>query len=242
MKICLAQAKSIKGDIAGNIINHLKIIEIAGSFGANSIFFPELSLSNYEPKLAKNLAIEPDDSRLLSFQNISDNNKITIGIGIPLKIEIGVQIAMAIFQPNKPIISYSKQQLHPDEFPYFVSGEKQIIIKVQNVEIAPAICYESLQINHIQNAKILGAELYLASVAKSQNQIENAFKYYSEIAKSYSMPVAMTNCLGFCDDFLGVGQSAVWNKDGRLLGQLDHKNEGILVFDTDTEEVVKFQF
>jgi predicted amidohydrolase len=53
------------------------------------------------------------------------------------------------------------------------------------------------------------------------------------------MPVLMANCVGFCDNFLSVGQSAVWTKDGKLVGQLDDKTQGILIFDTETEEIVE---
>jgi predicted amidohydrolase len=60
-----------------------------------------------------------------------------------------------------------------------------------------------------------------------------------QIAKQYGMPVLMSNCVGFCDNFLSVGKSAVWTKEGELVGQLDDKTEGILLFDTETEEIVK---
>jgi predicted amidohydrolase len=49
----------------------------------------------------------------------------------------------------------------------------------------------------------------------------------------------MANSVGFCDNFLSVGQSSVWNKKGELVGQLDDKSEGVLVFDTETEEIEK---
>ena len=52
------------------------------------------------------------------------------------------------------------------------------------------------------------------------------------------MPVLMSNAVGFCDNFLSVGKSAVWTKKGELAGQLDDKMEGILIFDTATEEIV----
>lgn len=64
-------------------------------------------------------------------------------------------------------------------------------------------------------------------------------KHYPTIAKKFSMPVLMSNCIGHCDNFQSVGKSAVWTKQGNLAGQLDEQHEGILIFDTETEEVVK---
>ncbi|SNR33897.1 carbon-nitrogen hydrolase family protein [Flavobacterium sp. ov086] len=239
MNIAVAQIKPAKGDISANIEKHLKFIELASSLNANSVFFPELSLTGYEPELAKDLATNKDDDRLDAFQKISNLKKITIGVGIPTKTESGIQISMVVFQPNHQRISYSKQQLHEDEFPYFENGTEQIIIEIENQKIIPAICYESLQIEHAEKATKLGGEIYVASVAKSKNGVEKAFIHYPKVAKTYSMPVLMSNCIGECDNFVSVGFSSVWTKEGKLAEQLDNKNEGILVFNTTTEEVIK---
>lgn len=239
MNIAIAQIKPLKGDISANIEKHIKFIELAVSLNANAVFFPELSLTAYEPELAKALATHKDDNRFNVFQEISDLKKITIGVGFPLKTESGIQITMIIFQPNKESISYSKQLLHEDELPYFENGKGQKIIEIDNQKIIPAICYESLQIEHAQKASELGGEIYLASVAKSQNGIEKAFVHYPNIAKKYTMPVLMANCIGECDNFVSVGYSAVWTKEGKLAEQLDNKNEGIIIFNTETEKVVK---
>jgi predicted amidohydrolase len=46
------------------------------------------------------------------------------------------------------------------------------------------------------------------------------------------MTVVMSNCVGPSDNFVGAGSSAIWNSQGELVGQLDAKKEGVLVFDT----------
>ena len=239
MKICIAQIKPVKGNVTANINAHKKFIELALTLNAEAVFFPELSLTGYEPELAKKLATDQNDIRLDIFQQISDNSQIIIGLGLPTVTESQIRISMIIFEPNKPRQTYSKQQLHSDEFPYFENGVEQVIIQTNDKNISPAICYESLQSTHIENAINLGADIYLASVAKPANGIEKAYDYYPRVAKEYSIPVLMSNCVGFCDNFLSVGRSAVWTKDGELLAQLDDKMEGILLFDTETEEIVK---
>ena len=239
MKICIAQIKPIKGNVSANIEAHKRFIELALTLNADAIFFPELSLTGYEPELAKKLAANQNDNRLNIFQQISDNNNIIIGLGLPTTTESQIRISMIIFEPNKPRQTYSKQQLHSDEFPYFENGVEQVVIKACDTNIAPAICYESLQPTHAENAFKLGADLYLACVAKSVNGVDKAYNYYPSVAKQYAMPVLMSNCLGFCDNFLCVGKSAVWTKEGKLLGQLDDTTEGILIFDTETEKVIE---
>ena len=239
MKICISQTKPIKGDISANIEAHIKFIELALTLNAEAIFFPELSLTGYEPELAKKLATNHDDYRLDIFQEISDKNNIAIGLGLPTPTESKIRISMIIFKPKKPRQTYSKQQLHSDEFPYFENGDGQVIIKMHDKNIAPAICYESLQQTHSENAFKLGADVYLASVAKPANGLKKAFDHYPKLAKHYAMPVLMANCIGFCDNFLSVGNSSVWTKEGKLVGELDDKTEGILLFETETEEIDK---
>ena len=242
MKICIAQTKPIKGDITANIEAHIRFIEGALTFNSEAIFFPELSLTGYEPELAKDLAIHLNDDCLDIFQLISNKSRIIIGLGIPLISESQIRISMVIFEPNQERQIYSKQQLHSDELPYFESGVEQVIIKAKNTHIAPAICFESLQLEHAEKAYKLGANVYLASVAKPANGVEKAFKHYPLVAKQYVMPVLMANCVGFCDNFLSVGQSSVWTKDGILVGKLDDKTEGILVYDTENEIINKSLF
>jgi predicted amidohydrolase len=232
MKFALAQTKSIKGNIAANIENHCRLINRALAENTDAIFFPELSLTGYEPELAEDLATTPDDARLSVFRQMSDRHNIIISVGMPIRTAKGIEISMLIFQPNQPLQIYAKQQLHPDEFPYFVEGNQQVLLWPDTMKVAPAICYESLQISHSRHACLaLGAKVYLASVAKSQKGIDKAYEHYPVIAKEYRMSVLMVNCVGYCDNFESMGGSAFWNSEGDLVAALDNKSEGILVID-----------
>lgn len=238
MKIGLAQTRPAAGDIDKNIESHKRLIELAVVNNADAVFFPELSITGYEPKLARQLATNKDDKRFDDFQKISDSENITIGIGAPTIGDTGILISMIFFQPNSERLLYSKQLLHSDELPYFTNGSQQMILTVGNKKIAPAICYESLQPEHSTEAFKNGAEIYVASVAKSANGIGKALNYFPIMAKQYSKPVLMTNCIGKCDDFESMGSSAVWNKDGLLSGQLNDSDEGLIIFDTETEQII----
>src|SRR5690349_16638472 len=112
MKISLAQARPVNGDLSANINKHIAFIELASSLKAASVFFPELSLTGYEPELAKELATNEYDSRLDGIQETCDRLAITTGAGIPTKTKSGIHISMIVFQPGKPRVIYSKQQLH----------------------------------------------------------------------------------------------------------------------------------
>lgn len=239
MNICLAQIKPERGNIQSNIEYHKQWIAAAIAKGANCVVFPELSLTAYEPTLAHKLATTQEDRRLDEFQYISNLHNVVLAIGLPTHSTTGICISMIIFQPHTPRQTYSKQKLHADETPYFTQGREQIIVRVQNTNIAPAICYESLQNNHIARAIECGANLYMASVAKPQAGIQKAFEYYPRMARLHSIPIVMCNSVGYCDTFQSAGQSALWNANGMCIGQLDSHSEGLLIYSTTTGTVVQ---
>ncbi len=231
MEIALAQLQPIKGDISFNTENHLSLIRRAvDEAKPDAIFFPELSLTGYEPSLAHQLRIEVEDSRLQVFQEYSDKYQLAIVVGAPTTLGADTQISSIIFQPNSERIKYAKQFLHEDEKPYFIEGEKQEIIEVQGFKIAPAICYESLQAQHLDYALQQGAEVYVASVAH-QKGVEKAYAYFSSAAKKHSITIFMVNCIGPCDSFTAAGQSAVWGKTGALQANMMRDTEGFLVYE-----------
>lgn len=238
MKICVAQTKPVKGNIAANIEAHKKLISLAVSKNAAIIIFPELSVTGYEPELAKELATHKDDNRFDEFQEISDEKNIIIGIGMPLNSDAGITISMILFQPQTPRRVYSKQYLHEDELPYFITGKEQVILKRDNIKISFAICYELFIPEHSANASKNGVQVYIASTAKSANGVEKAGKTLPDIAGNYSMTVLMSNCVGYCDNFEAAGKTSAWNNKGELAGQLNDKEEGILVYDTSTLAII----
>ena len=239
MKICVAQTRPIKGNIHKNIENHTKLISMAVAKGVKMIIFPELSLTGYEPTLAKELATHQDDIRFEIFQKISDSKKIIIGVGVPTQKDADICISMLIFQPNKPIQLYSKKYLHPDEDSFFVSGQNSPNLIINKTNVAFAICYELSISEHSENAFKNGAEIYIASVAKTKIGVEKAIENLKAIAKKYEITVLLSNCVGYCDNSESAGKTSILNNKGLVLAQLNDTEEGILIFDTDTQQIDK---
>jgi predicted amidohydrolase len=239
MKICVAQIRPVKGDIEANIHSHKELIELAVSVGTDFIIFPELSITGYEPELVKELATTQDDVRFELFQKIADADLITIGIGVPLLTDDGIRVSQVYFQPDKPREMYSKVFLHSSEEEYFIRGDRYINLRVDDANIAPAICYELSVREHAERAAKSGADIYAVSVV--EDNIEKAIKRLTNVATEYSMTVMMANAIGKTGVYECPGKSSIWNNNGRLVGQLDDSHEGILVFDTDTGEITKRQ-
>lgn len=239
MRVAIAQIEAIKGNVEKNIENHLKWIKQAIQNNADMLVFPELSVTGYEPDLAENLATNQDDTRLDNIQNLSDRNGIAIGVGLPTKDESDVFVSMIIFQPHKERITYSKQYLYPPEEPIFKAGKNPLVLNFEKEVVSPAICYEISNKAHCEFAKRNNATIYIASVLSSINGIDADMKKLSDIAKHNNLVTFMANYVGESGGYKCAGKSSVWDTTGKLIGQLDSETEGILIYDTETKEIVK---
>ncbi|AIS16148.1 carbon-nitrogen hydrolase family protein [Pseudomonas rhizosphaerae] len=240
MKLIAAQIRPVPGDCEANIAKHMAAIQQAANLGANLVLFPELSLTGYEPRLADTLAMDTSDSRLDEFQQLSDRYGMLIAVGAPTQGREGIEISMISFQPGQPRTCYSKQLLHADELPFFAAGSRKLVLNHADVVLAPAICYESLQPSHAQEAAQSGAQVYLASVAKSERGTALANEHYPMIAKKHSMTVLMANCVGAADDCVAAGCSAVWNRQGEIVCSADAVQEALVAYDMQTGEASIF--
>ncbi len=234
MKIAVAQTEPIKGNIEKNIESHIFWIQKAIDENANLIFFPELSLTGYEPELADLLATNQDDKRLDCLQQLSDDHNIIIGVGLPTKSNNDLNISTIIFQPKAEKITYSKQYLYHTEKGIFKPAINPLIINYGSETIAPAICFELSNKEHHEYAIQNNASVYIASVLNSVNGVDEDLKKLSDIAKNYNMVACMANYIGESGGYKCAGKSSVWNKNGELIKQLDDKEEGLIIYDTET--------
>lgn len=145
---------------------------------------------------------------------------------------------MLWFQPNEPRTSYTKQHLHTDETGFFITGDHQLILPLGDYRIAPAICYESLQASHSDQAAGAGANVYLASVAKPATGVLKAIQHYPIMARQHNMCVIMAYRIRPCDDFTSAGNSSAWAANGDLLASLDPASEGVLIVEIESGKVV----
>jgi len=137
---------------------------------------------------------------------------------------------------------YHKKYIHADEEPFFIGGENENGVIGNKENIALAICYELSVPAHAEVAFNKGAEFYIASAVKSKSMMEKTLDRLAEISRKYSMFVFLSNCVGESGGYDCGGRSSIWNNQGELLAQLNETGEGILLLDTESNEVRKCQF
>ncbi len=239
MQIAVAQISSNKGNIALNTSKHLQIIHLIKGVEAKAIFFPELSITGYEPTLVENLNFRIDDPSLSKFKSAAKKFNLLIGIGVPLHSASAPQIGQVMFHSDGSSTHYAKKYLHPDEISFFAVGRVSPMVTLENLNLGLAICYEISREEHMEDIISQGADIIIAPVAKSLEGVTAAHSRLSAIAKKHNTPVLMSNCVGPSDNFLAAGQSAVWGPDGQLLQILGEKEEGVLILNTEKNSCEK---
>jgi predicted amidohydrolase len=209
MRISLAQIQSLSGNLKHNFDRHIKAAETALENQCTLVVFPELSLMNYEPALAKEVVTDCD-ALINSFQTFCNNQQISAMVGRPVQLKDGIGIGLTLIQANQIPSTYCKRYLHVDEEPYFTKGEEEICWSFEK-RISPAICYESTLAVHALEAKKMQPTIYLASVAKSAKGLAKAQDHYAIISREHKWWTLLVNMIGPADNFVGAGGSAVWD-------------------------------
>jgi predicted amidohydrolase len=230
ISIAIAQSASVKGDLDANIAHHGQFVKKTAGHGVRMIIFPELSLTGYEPELAKDLALRPDDKRLYPLKRLSEKLNIILAAGAPVLNGDGqINLSILCFYPDHSIRSYAKQHLHHDEKLVFSPGREDFILDLPDEKIALAICADISDPMHARRAADLGATLYAASVLVSYNGYETDARELEQTASRYRMTVFMANHSHETGGYIPAGRSAVWDRTGRLLARCQGTEEALII-------------
>ena len=177
MILAAAQIEAIIGDLSTNLINHLKMIDSAIKNKVDLILFPEMSLTGYCREKAAALAFTKNDNRLSVLKKIAIQNKITIIVGAPIRIDNNLYIGSFIIKPNADIDIYTKQFLHEGEALFFKSSfDYNPVIKIKNENIQLAICADIDTETHAENAHKNNCTIYMASIFFSEDGIDQGLQ------------------------------------------------------------------
>ncbi|MFH6946159.1 carbon-nitrogen hydrolase family protein [Flavobacterium sp. FlaQc-50] len=232
MILAAAQTKPKRGDIDSNLIDHYRLIKIAGEKGANLIAFPELSITGYERENAAELAFTKDDSRIDHLKELAVQYNIIIIAGAPIQTETGMFIGEFIIFPDQSVSIYTKQFLHEGEDEFFQpSFDYNPTVTLENQKISFAICADTDHPQHPENASKKETSIYVASIFFTPNGIPNAYRNLQSYAQKHQMHVLMANFSGESWGTPSAGKSAFWNNKGELVAQMNDSDSGILLLE-----------
>jgi predicted amidohydrolase len=231
MILAAAQFTPAGGNISENLRIHAELIRKAAGSGADLILFPEMSLTGYERENAAGLSFRRGDPKLDVLKKLAIDHRILIIGGAPVTIGENCHIGAFIILPDGSEKLYLKKYLHAGEELYFsASTEHAPAIDFQDERISLAICADIENPGHPEHACLVNhCSLYLAGIFYSSGGMSGAHSLLGRCAEEYGINVLMAN---YCGKHWGIeagGRSAFWDKQGKMIAELDADDQGLLI-------------
>ncbi|HEY2859062.1 MAG TPA: carbon-nitrogen hydrolase family protein [Terracidiphilus sp.] len=228
--IAAAQSAAVPGDVSRNVARHLEFGAMAAGQGAQLLVFPELSLTGYEPALARSNAIHSESSCLDPLRRLSEVAHMTVVVGAPLlndKDEL--HIAAFAICCDGLVSTYTKEHLHPGEEKIFTPGPGGPMVLIEEANVALAICADTTHPQHAAGAAARGANVYAAGVLITENGYAPDTVLLRNYALDHKMAILMANYSGVTGEWVSAGKSAIWSENGTLVTTSKGTGEELVV-------------
>jgi len=241
LRVALAQISPTVGNLAGNSKLISESVERAKRSGAHIIVFPEMILTGYP---VEDLALRP------SFQAASKEmiSKIASEISPDLVAFVGYldtssedapQNAVAVIFQGEVKARYIKRHLPNygvfDEFRNFTAGSSSLVVRINGVDVAVAICEDIWHSLSDLVVRRPGLVVVPNGSPYERNKDDVRLALVQERAKEVGAPLAYVNMTGGQDDLVFDGDTIVVDKFGTLIARAPQFDDVVMVIDIDCE-------
>ncbi|MDP2228150.1 MAG: NAD+ synthase [Moraxellaceae bacterium] len=235
LRIALAQADFLVGDIPGNLAKVKALAaEARDRLAADLIVFPELCLIGYPPE---DLLLRPSVEQRIeqALNELAEVTGIHVLVGYPRLCAGRLYNMAGVFRDGVLLAEYAKQELPNyqvfDEKRYFTPGREAAVFALKGHRLGLTLCEDIWHSGPAAAAKAAGAELLLnlnASPFHRGKQVEREAVVRARV-KECGLPVVYVNLVGGQDELVFDGGSFVMAADGRLVTALPRFEEQLSV-------------
>jgi NAD+ synthase (glutamine-hydrolysing) len=238
LRVALAQINPTVGDFAGNAALIQEAVVQAQKQSAEIIVFPEMIVTGYP---VEDLALRP------SFQaaSIAAVEKIAASISGEIVAVVGYldkgpKNAVAIIHQGQIKARYFKQHLPNygvfDEFRNFKPGDQNLVVRIQGVDVAIAICEDIWHSVDSIAARKPGLLVVPNGSPFERNKDDVRLALVQKRAQEIGAPIAYVNMTGGQDDLVFDGDTIVVGADGGVLARSAQFVDQMLIVDIDCNE------
>ena len=245
IRIALAQANFLVGDINGNVD---KVISLANKakneLSANAIVFPELTLTSYPPEdllLRRGLYEQVEEGLARIVNEVSG---IDVIVGYPVHQQGRHYNAAGLIRDGKIASVYFKLALPNyavfDEKRYFSEGKDACIVEIRGVRFALTICEDVWETEPIEKAVTAGAQIILNLNASPYhlNKYRLRQQQVAEQVARHKVPIVYVNLVGGQDELVFDGNSFVIDSGGSVTQRLPAFTESLAVCEINNSAAV----
>lgn len=231
LRIALAQADFLVGDIPGNVQKVLTLAQRArDEQQADLIVFPELCLIGYPPE---DLLLRPSLAGRIeqALARLGEVGGIHILIGYPAPRDGRLCNLAGVYRDGRCVAEYTKQELPNyqvfDEKRYFTAGHEPLAFELKGQRLGITVCEDIWHAGPARAARAAGATLLLninASPFHRGKQPERVAMVAARVRET-GLPTLYVNTVGAQDELVFDGGSFAMNADGEVPVELPRFTE-----------------
>jgi NAD+ synthase (glutamine-hydrolysing) len=238
LRVALAQINPTVGDLAGNAGLIAQSVKSAQVQGANLIVFPEMIVTGYP---VEDLALRPS-FQAASIKAVEEIATAITGdlVAVVGYLDEGPKNAVAVIHDGKIKARYVKRHLPNygvfDEFRNFVAGDQSLVVRINGVDVAVAICediWHSLESIAVRTPGLL---VVPNGSPFERNKDDVRLALVQKRAQEIGAPVAYVNMTGGQDDLVFDGDTIAVGKDGGVLARTAQFDDQLILVDIDCVE------
>jgi NAD+ synthase (glutamine-hydrolysing) len=239
MRLALAQMNSVVGDLDGNRVLILELLEQSKEAGADLVLFPELAVTGYPPE---DLLLRPSFVRAArrSVEQIAEESAgIAALVGAP-HLDVDLFNACYVLAGGEIRAVYRKRFLPNygvfDENRYFAPGDDLLLLRFGDVIVGPTVCEDIWQPGPPATDLALAGAQLVVNISASPFHVGKDREREEMLrvrARDNSCFVALCNMVGGQDELIFDGGSVVLDDEGELIARAASFEEELLVVDLD---------
>ena len=259
MRIALGQINPTVGDLSGNVALMIRFARDAAARNAESIVFPELSITGYPPR---DLVEKPDfiERSEMAVAQLADATK-----DLPLSIVVGyvghsrkpsgkqATNSAAVMRGGKVVMRQTKILLPTydvfDESRNFVPADTQSIWHTEGQDVAITICEDAWNGKEFWEHQLYGrdpVDELIQMGAKTIVSINGSPFYlgkrelreemFRAMVRRHNVPAIVVNQVGGNDQIVFDGSSFAMDARGNVIASAASFREDLVMVDTETGE------
>jgi predicted amidohydrolase len=234
VQVLLAQLNPVPGAVHTNVARLQEVV--ASRPEVDLAVFPELFLSGYDIRRARERAIEPDGPELEAVCRTAGETSTAVVVGFVERDGDALYNSVALIdETGAPVGVYRKVALFGAERDVFTAGDRLVVAHLAGRRVGPLICFDIEFPELARDLGLAGADLLVTASANMQPYFADHELASRARALDNRLPHIYVNRVGHEGNLDFVGGSRLIGPDGAVQRQCPQAGEHVEVVAVETD-------